>query len=166
VVERFFREKGAPGGAGVRIEQPVAAVPFKQQVGRLALVAEPTPAAPPAITEPSDGKHDTAEWKKYVETIKHMCGGNRGEFHLFNRQNWRQAVYADKTGLEYWEWVAEQVDVHIEKARQAGYAVVEDTDQPGYFRYRTPDGTVGDVADETEDEAWCRAGLHLEGKEA
>jgi hypothetical protein len=93
-----------------------------------------------------------------------MCGGSREEFHLFNRHDWRQAVYGNETALEYWEWVAVQIDDHIHKARHAGYAVVADPDQPGYFRYRTPGGIVSDAADETEDEAWCRAGLHLEGK--
>jgi hypothetical protein len=28
----------------------------------------------------------------------------------------------------------------------------------------TPDGIVSDISNEAEGEAWCRAGLHLEGK--
>jgi ADP-ribose pyrophosphatase YjhB (NUDIX family) len=159
VVERFFREKGTPGGAG----KPAPAF-GGDAPGRMPLAAAVTPAAAPEATPSTAEKYATDEWKAYVETVKRICGGNRGEFHLFNRHDWRLAVYSDATALEYWEWVAVQIDDHIEKARHAGYTVVEDTGQPGCYRFRAPDGTVGDRADETEDEAWCRAGLHLEGK--
>jgi ADP-ribose pyrophosphatase YjhB (NUDIX family) len=163
VVERFFREKGAPG-ASSGSEPTGSSAPGRDRPRRLAAAEMAPEAAAPAAAPSSAEKHATAEWKAFVQSVMNMCGGSREEFHLFNRQDWRQAVYSDKTGLEYWEWVAVQIDDHIEKARQAGYAVVEDPDQPGSYRLRAPDGTVGDVADETEDEAWCRAGLHLEGK--
>jgi len=152
---------GSGGDDSARSSQPAPPARDVNKPGRLAAAEMPAPAAPPDAAPPSARKRDTAAWKTYVQSIMNMCGGSREEFHLFNRHDWRQAVYGNETGLEYWEWVAEQVDDHIEKARQAGYTVLEDQ---GSYRYRAPDGTVGDAADEMEDEAWCRAGLHLEGK--
>lgn len=124
----------------------------------------PTPTLTPAATnQPSAETLNTKEWKEYVETIKNMCGGNRSEFHLFTRHDWRQAVYGGEASLEYWQWVAVTIDDHIEKARDAGYTVIPDPDKPGNYRFQTPDGVVSDVSNAAEGEAWCRAGLHLKG---
>jgi len=145
----------------------VAARPAGEQDAPRHLVApaEPTAApAPAAAPQPPKEMYNTREWKEYVESIKNMCGGNRSEYHLFTRQDWRQAVYSDQTSFEYWEWVAATIDHHIEKAQQAGYSVVPDPDKPGRYRFRTPDGVVSDIDTDTEGESWCRAGLHLEGK--
>ncbi|HZV82124.1 MAG TPA: hypothetical protein VFF53_08160 [Geobacteraceae bacterium] len=128
--------------------------------GRLAAAERSSSPTP----EPSGDMYNTREWKEYVESIKNMCGGTRSEFHLFTRHDWRQAVYSEETPFEYWEWVAATIDHHIEKAQQAGYSVVPDPDTPGHYRFKSPDGIVSDIATETEGEAWCRAGLHLEGK--
>jgi hypothetical protein len=132
--------------------------------GRLAAAEPPTPPAPEPAPQPAADMYNTQEWKEYVEDIKNMCGGNRSEFHLFTRYDWRQAVYSEQTSFEYWEWVAATIDQYIEKAQQAGYSVVADPDEPGRYRFRTPDGVVSDISSEAEGEAWCRAGLHLEGK--
>jgi hypothetical protein len=135
--------------------------------GRLAateLPASELPATQQEAPQPSAEQYDTKEWKDYVESIKNMCGGSRSEFHLFNRYDWRQAVYNNKTSFEYWQWVAVTIDEYIERAQQAGYAVVPDPDKPGHYRFRTPDGVVSDISNDTEGEAWCRAGLHLEGR--
>ena len=132
--------------------------------GRLAAVERPSYPTPMKASKPSVEMYKSKEWKEYVEAIKNMCGGNRSEFHLLTRYDWRQAVYSEQTPLEYWEWVAATIDFYIEKAQQAGYSVVADQDNPGYYRFMTPDGIVSDVSNEAEGEAWCRAGLHLEGK--
>jgi len=124
---------------------------------------EPTaaPTAAPA-PQPSAEMYNTREWKEYVESIRNMCGGSRSEYHLFTRHDWRQAVYSEQTPFEYWEWVAVTIDHYIEKAQQAGYSVVPDPDAPGRYRFMTPEGGVSDISTDTEGEAWCRAGLHLE----
>jgi hypothetical protein len=147
-----------------RNDQFVPTAQGDDQSGQTATFEIPPPSAAQDAAPPSARKYDAGAWKAYVQSVMNMCGGNRGEFHLFTRHDWRQAVYGNETGFEYWEWVAVQIDEHVEKARNAGYSVVGDPDQPGYYRFRTPDGTVSDSADETEDEAWCRAGLHLERK--
>ena len=121
------------------------------------------PAKAPA-PQPSADTYKTKEWHDYVETIKNMCGGNRSEYHLFTRQDWRQAVYSNETAFEYWQWVAATIDDHIERAQQAGYGVEPAADMPGHYRFKTPDGVVSDSLSNAEGEAWCRAGLHLDGK--
>lgn len=128
--------------------------------GRLA-PAEPEPQEAP---QPPADQYKTKEWKEYVASIMNMCGGNRSEFHLFTRENWRQAVYSNATSFEYWDWVAATIDHYIEKAQHAGYSVIDDPDHPGRYRFKTPDGVVSEVTSEAQGEAWCRAGLHLEGK--
>jgi len=132
--------------------------------GRLAAAERPSSPIPEAASQPSVEMYNTKEWKEYVEAIKNMCGGNRSEFHLFTRYDWRQAVYSEQTSFEYWEWVAASIDHYIEKAQQAGYSIVADPEMPERYRFKTPDGVVSEISDEAEDEAWCRAGLHLEGK--
>ncbi len=148
-------------GEGTGVAAPPA---VKDAPGHLA--AAEVPSTPPTETppQPSAEMYTTKEWQEYVESIKNMCGGNRSEFHLFTRHDWRQAVYSGQTSFEYWEWVAATIDHYIEKAQQAGYSVVEDPDKPGCYRFKTPGGVVSDISNEAQGEAWCRAGLHLEGK--
>jgi hypothetical protein len=119
---------------------------------------------PEATLPPSIATDNTREWHEYVETIKNLCGGNRSEYPLLTRHDWRQAVYSGETSLEYWEWAAAMLDHYIEKAQQAGYTVVADPDKPDCYRFMTRDGVVSDIVTDAEGEAWCRAGLHLEGK--
>jgi hypothetical protein len=114
-------------------------------------------------TEEIDEKFSTPEWKEYVEFIKNISGGSRSEFRLFTRNDWRQDVYSNSTAFEYWEWVAAKIDRCIEKAQNAGYSVVEDSDHPGEYRFKTPDGIVSEISCDTKGEAWCHAGLHLFG---
>jgi hypothetical protein len=125
---------------------------------------EPVAEAADATPQHDDAYYKSKEWKSYVESIMNMCGGNRSEYHLFSRYDWRQAVYSNETPFEYWDWVAATIDDHIERAQKAGYAVVDDAEKPGHYRFRTPDGVVSDISSEAEGEAWCRAGLHLKGK--
>ena len=125
---------------------------------------EPASAPAKAAAQAAADTYKTREWHDYVETIKNMCGGNRSEYHLFTRQDWRQAVYSNQTAFEYWEWVAATIDDHIERAQQAGYGVEPAADMPGHYRFKTPDGVVSDSLSNAEGEAWCRAGLHLDGK--
>ncbi len=131
---------------------------------RLEAAAEPEqpPAATPAY--PSAEMFGSREWQEYVATIRNMCGGGRSEYHLFTRSDWRQAVYSNETAFEYWDWVAAMIDLHIERAQQAGYIVVADGEKPGCYRFKSPEGVLGDSCCEAEGEAWCRAGLHLAGK--
>lgn len=146
-----------------RNEQSVPSVQRRDQPGRLATHELPSPPAPQKAPQPSDRTYDPGKWKEYIESIRYSCGGNR-EFHLFDRHSWRQAVYGNETDFEYWEWVAAKIDQYIEKAHNAGYAVVNDPDDPGCYRFRAPDGIVSDISNDTEGEAWCRAGLDLEAK--
>ena len=150
----------APAGSG----SAEPATPTERDLPRILPAGDlaPQPEAPPQ--PPPAGAYDTKEWKDYVEMIKNMCGGNRSEYHLFTRHDWRQAVYHDGTSLEYWDWVGTTLDYYIERAQQAGYSVVPDQCQPGYYRFVTPSGEVSERVAEAEGEAWCRAGLHLEGK--
>ena len=160
---------GLTGTATARDMPPVLPVSGQDAPGRLAateLPASELPATQPPqeAPQPSAEQYNTKEWKDYVESIKNMCGGSRSEFHLFNRYDWRQAVYSGETTFEYWQWVAVTIDRYIERAQQAGYAVVPDPDKPENYRFRTPEGVVSDISNDTEGEAWCRAGLHLEGR--
>jgi hypothetical protein len=107
-------------------------------------------------------KYKTPEWKKYVESVKNMCG-SWSEFRLFTRHDWRQDVYGNSTSFEYWEWVAAKIDSCIGKAENAGYSVIEDSDQPGHYKYKSPDGILSEISCNTEEEAWCLASLHSEG---
>ena len=115
--------------------------------------------------EPEDieEKYKTPEWKKYVESVKNMCG-SWGEFRLFTRHDWRQDVYGNLTSFEYWEWVAAKIDTCIGKAENAGYSVIEDSSQPGHYKFKTPDGSVSEISCNTEEEAWCQASLHSDGE--
>jgi len=62
----------------------------------------PSSLLPQEEPEEIDEKYKTPEWKKYVESVKNMCGGSSGEFRLFTRHDWRQDVYSNLTSFEYW----------------------------------------------------------------
>jgi len=142
---------------------PLPPVSERSQPRRLAAAEGLSAAKTPAAAETESDRYDNEAREAYVGSIMHMSGGNRSEYKLFSRADWRQAVYSDVTSLEYWEWVAAQIDAHIEQAQEAGYTVYEDPEQPGCYRFKSSTGEVGDVAVKAEGEAWCRAGLHLAG---
>ncbi len=134
----------------------------------------PTPPRPPAsppTPDPVPAKcveegecaeiYTTKEWKNFVGMIMNTSGGNRSEFSLLPRTDWRQAVYSDDTHLEYWDWAAEMIHKYKEVAAKAGYAVVEDQESPGHYRFRIPEGTVDETSFYSEWEAWCYAGMQL-----
>lgn len=133
----------------------------RSQPGRLRSSAVPTA---PSEAHPPNSTYAPEERQAYVGSIMHLSGGNRSEYKLLTRADWRQAVYSDETTLEYWDWVADQLDEHIEKAQQAGYAVIDDPEQSGCYWFQTPEGVISDVPSKAAGEAWCRAGLHLEGR--
>jgi hypothetical protein len=110
-----------------------------------------------------DEKFKTPEWGKYVESVKNMFGGVSSEFRSFTRHDWRQDVYSNSTTFEYWGWVAAKIDNCIGKAQNAGYSVFEDSDHPGQYKFKTPDGIWGEISFNTEGEAWFHAGLHFDG---
>jgi hypothetical protein len=123
----------------------------------------PSSILPQEEPEEIDQKYKTPEWNEYVEFIKNISGGGRSEFRLFTRNDWRQDVYGNSTTFDYWEWVAAKIDNCIEKAQNAGYSVFEDSDHPGQYKFKTPDGIVSEISCDTQGEAWCHAGLHLDG---
>ncbi|NJD90595.1 MAG: hypothetical protein FIA91_03625 [Geobacter sp.] len=136
----------------------------KADAPRPLAVQDTAPAAQEAEAQPVAANYNTKEWQEYVASIRNMCSNSRREYHLFTRDDWRQAVYSNQTSFEYWEWLAITIDHYIEKAQLAGYAVVPDSDRSGGYRFKTPDGIISDVSSDAEGEAWCRAGLHIEGK--
>ena len=105
----------------------------------------------------------TQEWTAFVGSIRSMCGGSRNEYHLFTRQDWRHDVYSNATSFEYWEWVATKIAYYRERAIKAKYSVIDDPDSPGHYKFKTPGGIVREISCYTEWEAWCHAGLNLEG---
>jgi hypothetical protein len=123
----------------------------------------PSSMVPQEEPKEIDEKFSTPEWKEYVEFIKNISGGGRGEFRLFTRNDWRQDVYSNATAFEYWDWVAAKIDRCIEKAQNAGYTVFEDPDHHGEYRFKTPEGIVSEISCNTKGEILCHAGLHLDG---
>jgi len=130
--------------------------------------AEPQGAAAPApaVPEPEEPEepaetYATKEWKIFSASIMNMCGGIRSECSLLPRPDWRADVYSNATSLEYWDWVAAKMKKFREKAEQAGYAVIEDTDSPGHYRIKTPEGRVDETSFYSDWEAWCHAGKNL-----
>ncbi len=122
--------------------------------------ASGAPELSKSVPEALDEKYQTAEWQGFVQSLIQMCGGDRGEFPLLSRQDWREAVYGNDTTLQYWEWVAITIDQSIERARTHGYAIEEDGEQSGHFAFLTPTGERSSTLYEMEDLAWCAAGLH------
>ena len=114
-------------------------------------------------TKETDDMYRTPEWKAFVGSIMSICGGSRSEYHLFSRHDWRQDVYSNVTSFDYWEWVAAKIHHFKEKAIHANYSVIEDSECPGHYKFKTPEGMVSDISCYAEWEAWCHAGLHLAG---
>jgi len=135
--------------------------PNRSQPGRLKSSAVSTA---PSTTQHASTTFASDERQAYIGSIMHLSGGSRSEYKLLTRADWRQAVYSDETSKEYWGWVADQLDDHIEKAQQAGYSVIDDPENPGCYWFQTPEGVISDVSSKAAGEAWCRAGLHLEGR--
>lgn len=121
-----------------------------------------TPLVQQEKTKETDDMYRTPEWKAFVGSITGICGGSRSEYHLFTRHDWRQDVYSNVTSFDYWEWVAAKIYHYKEKAINANYSVIEDSESPGHYKFKTPKGIVSDISCYAEWEAWCHAGLHLE----
>ncbi len=119
-------------------------------------------AAPQEKPEPEPGTYITPEWKTFVGTVKRSCSGGRNEFHLLPRDDWRQDVYSNRTSLEYWDWSANKIMRYKEKAKNANYSVIEDPDSPGCYTFTNREGIASEECCDSEWEAWCAAGLHLE----
>ena len=113
-----------------------------------------------SVPDEQDEKYQTTEWRDFVQSLIQMCGGNRGEFPLLSRHDWRQAIYDNQTTLEYWDWVAITIDVSIERAKAHGYRIEEDGTQKGHFAFLAPSGERSATLYEMEDLAWCAAGIH------
>jgi hypothetical protein len=124
----------------------------------------PSPSAvPEEEPESAPETYTTAEWKTFAGTIKRLCSGSRNEFYLLPRDNWRQAVYSNRTSLEYWDWLADRIVKYKENAKSAGFSVIEEPDSPGYYKFTNREGIASEDCYDSEWEAWCAAGLHLEG---
>ncbi len=123
--------------------------------------APPPSVAPEEKPEAAQETYATPEWKNFVGMIKRLCSGSRNDFNLLPRDDWRQDVYSNRTSLEYWDWVADRMVKYKENAQNAGYAVVEEPDAPGYYKFTNREGTPSEDCYDSEWEAWCAAGLHL-----
>jgi hypothetical protein len=107
-------------------------------------------------------EYTTPEWKNFVGTIKRLCAGSRNEFYLLPRDDWRQNVYSNRTSLEYWDWVADNILKYKEQAQNANYSVIEDPDSSGCYRLKNQEGVESEDSCDSEWEAWCAAGLYSE----
>ncbi|HEY6871328.1 MAG TPA: hypothetical protein VI298_01245 [Geobacteraceae bacterium] len=125
--------------------------------------ALPPAAAPEATQEADPATYTTQEWQNFAGMIRRVCCGSRNQADLLPRDDWRQDVYGSRTSLEYWDWVADRIRKYKEKAQGAGYAVVEDPAAPGSYRFTNRHGIASEDRYHSEWEAWCAAGLHLEG---
>jgi hypothetical protein len=96
-----------------------------------------------------------------VGTITRLGSGIRNEFYLLNRDDWRQDVYSNRTSLEYWDWVADRIVRHKEKAGKANYSVFE-APESGCYRFKNREGLESEESFDSEWEAWCAAGLYQE----
>ena len=123
----------------------------------------PSPSAvPQEMPEPDPATRTTPEWKAFVGAIMRLGSGSRNEFYLLNRDDWRQDVYSNRTSLEYWDWVADRIRKHKERAKNAGYSVIEDPASPGCYKFTNQEGIASEDCCDSEWEAWCAAGLDLE----
>jgi hypothetical protein len=107
-------------------------------------------------------EYTTPEWKNLAGTIKRSCAGSRNEFHLLPRDDWRQDVYSDRTALEYWDWVADNILRYKQQAQKANYSVIADPNSFGCYRFKNQEGVVSADCCDSEWEAWCAAGLYSE----
>ncbi len=138
-------------------------VPPVEAVGGAAPAAPSPPAAPPeAAPEGDPATYATPEWKTFVGTIRRLCCGSRNQSDLLPRDDWRHDVYSSRTSLEYWDWVADRIAKYKEKAQDAGYAVREAPDAHGWYLFSDREGTPSEDRYDSEWDAWCAAGLHLE----
>jgi len=145
---RFPREDSSPVGAQTAAE-PGPSVPVPSAVRK------EEPESDPAT-------YTTPEWKAFVGTIKRLGSGSRNEFYLLHRDDWRQDVYSNRTGLEYWDWVADQIMKYKERAEGGNYSVIQDQDSPGCYKFSNPEGIPSEDCCDSEWEAWCAAALDLE----
>lgn len=137
--------------------------PAKARSGGEAEKPAPPPSLPPQVKpEPVPETYATPEWKAFVGTIKRLCSGSRNDFYLLPRDDWRQDVYSNRTSLEYWDWAADKIVKYKEKAKDASYSVIEDPDSPGCYKFANREGIASEECYDSEWEAWCAAGLHLE----
>jgi len=125
--------------------------------------ALPPSAVPEEKPEAAPETYATPEWKNFVGQIQRLGSGSRNDFYLLSRDDWRQDVYSNRTSLEYWDWVADRIVKRKEKAQNAGYMVAEDPEAPGCYRFANKEGIASEDRYDSEWEAWCAAGLHLEG---
>jgi hypothetical protein len=148
LTDRCARMDVSPVGAetGGGPEKPALCSP--------AMAEERPEAAPETYTTP--------EWKTFVGTIKRLCSGSSNQSDLLPRDDWRQDVYSSRTALEYWDWVADRFKKYKEMAQDANYSVSEDPAAPGYYRFTNQQGSASKDRYDSEWEAWCAAGLHLE----
>jgi hypothetical protein len=119
----------------------------------------PTPLERP---QPDPARYTQPEWQTFVGTVKRLGSGPRNEFYLLPRDDWRQDVYSNRTSLEYWEWVADNIMTNKELAKSANYSVIEAPDTPGCYKFTDGEGTASEDCYASEWEAWCAAGLHVE----
>jgi hypothetical protein len=118
----------------------------------------PTPRGRP---QPDPARYTQPEWQTFVGTVKRLGSGPRNEFYLLPRDDWRQDVYSNRTSLEYWEWVADNIMTYQELAKSVNYSVIEAPDAPGGYKFRDGEGTASEDCYASEWEAWCAAGLHV-----
>jgi hypothetical protein len=142
-----------------RLEAPPAAPQSVDGPERTSLSLSPVRQEKPA-RDPEE--YTTAEWKKFVETIKRSCAGSRNEFNLLPRDDWRQEVYSNRTALEYWDWVADNILNYKEQAQNANYTVIADPDSFGCYRFKNQEGVESEDCCDSEWAAWCAAGLYSE----
>ncbi len=123
---------------------------------------EKTALSPSPASQPDPETYTTPEWKAFVGTVKRLCSGDRNEFYLLPRDDWRQDVYSNLTSLEYWDWSADKIMTYKEKAKNANYSVIEAPESPGCYTFTNREGIASEECCDSEWEAWCAAGLHLE----
>jgi hypothetical protein len=140
---------------------PMDASPGEAQTVVPEKAAPSIPALPQEEPESDPQTYTTPEWKKFVGTITRLGSGSRNEFCLLNRDDWRQAVYSNRTSLEYWNWVADRIVKYKEKAKNVGYSVFEGPES-GCYRFKSREGLESEESFGSEWEAWCAAGLYQE----
>jgi hypothetical protein len=137
-----------------------------QSNGRPAESAPPPPTAAQQQQESDPGKYTTKEWSAFVADIRRLCCGSKNESGLMPRGAWRNDVYSNATSLEYWDWVADRMEYYKKSAMAADYTVNTDPDSADYLKFANKEGDASEESYHSEWEAWCAAGLYLEGKQA
>ncbi|HJV34030.1 hypothetical protein [Geomonas sp.] len=124
----------------------------------------PPPPAAQQKQESDPDKYTTKEWSVFVADIRRLCSGSKNECSLLPRGAWRNDVYSNATSLEYWDWVADRMEYYKERAKAAGYSVNTEFDSPDYLKFANKEGDASEESYPSEWEAWCAAGLYLEGQ--